>query len=46
MREGPAGEAMGRGQEREKWEENRRGARRRWGMGYGREKTGRRSAKR
>ena len=33
MREGPAGEAMGRGQEREKWEENRRGARRKMGDG-------------
>lgn len=33
MREGPAGEAMGRGQDGEKWEKNRRGARRKMGDG-------------
>lgn len=33
MREGPTGEAMGTGQEREKSEENRRGARRKMGDG-------------
>ena len=33
MREGPAGEAMGRGRDGEKWEKNRRGARRKMGDG-------------
>lgn len=33
MREGPAGEAMGRGLDGEKWEKNRRGARRKMGDG-------------